>query len=74
MRDKILECFKALGIIVEAEDNFELQEYIEDSVSFISFIVELESAFGIEITDEYLLPENLRTFDDIVCMIEQFVH
>ena len=70
MRDKISQCFQTLGIVIGDEENFEIQDYIEDSVSYISFIVELESAFGIEIPDDYLVPDRLKTYQDVVQMVE----
>lgn len=71
MRSRIIACLQRLGFIVdEREENFELQEYLEDSVSFISFIVELESEFDIEIPDEYLMPDSMKTYKDVCAAIE----
>jgi acyl carrier protein len=65
----VIECFQALGIVVE-KDNFYIKDYIEDSVTYVTFIVELEQKFGVEITDEYLGTKALETMQDIVNMIE----
>lgn len=69
MEDKIKECLAQIGVIIDTNKNFNLNEVIEDSLIFVSLIVELESAFNIEIPDEFLLPERLNTFDDLKTMI-----
>ncbi|MBC8559264.1 acyl carrier protein [Fumia xinanensis] len=70
MREKITECFANIGFIVDPAINFELSEYLEDSVSFIGLIVELENEFNIEIPDEYLTPDSMKTFEDVCNMVE----
>ncbi|MFR8792328.1 phosphopantetheine-binding protein [Gallintestinimicrobium sp.] len=60
--ERILNCLLELGIVFEQEENnFELTDYIEDSLTFISFVSELENEFDIEIPDEYLLQGVLGT-------------
>lgn len=72
MVEKIIGCMENLGMYVEADDkNIILQDYIADSLMYISFIVELEQQFNIEISDEYLVPDKLKTIDDVVEMIKQ---
>jgi acyl carrier protein len=70
MEEKIIQCFKNLGIIIEGNDNFLISDYIEDSVTYITFLTELEEMFDINIPDEYLLQGRLETFEDIKNMIE----
>ena len=48
-----------------------LIDLLEDSVTFITFIVEIESYFDIEVPDKYLMPENLTTLEDLIYMIEK---
>lgn len=69
MEDKIKGCLSQVGVIIDTNKNFNLNEVIEDSLMFVSLIVELESTFNIEIPDEFLLPERLNTFDDLKTMI-----
>ena len=70
MRGKILECFQHIGIIADdTEENFEIGQYLTDSMTFISFIVGIESAFCIDISEEYLVPDRLSTFQDVCNMI-----
>ena len=71
LREDILTCFESIGIIPYNDiENFLLKDFIEDSITFISLIVELEQKFEIEIPDEYLIFDALKTFDDVVNMIE----
>ncbi|MCL6589474.1 MAG: hypothetical protein K6U80_05910 [Firmicutes bacterium] len=42
-----------------------------DSVQLISIIVEIESAFNIEIPDEYMLPEFLSSFEHVVNVVTE---
>lgn len=73
MHDKeIIKCMHNLGIIVDDEnDNFMLENYIEDSIAYISFIVELEQTFNIEIPDEYLVAGAMTTLADVCNMISE---
>ena len=41
-----------------------------DSITFISIVVEIESQFDIEISDDMLLLENFKCVDDIVSIVE----
>ncbi len=72
IEERIMNAFNAVGIFMTPEEirDAAIDEIIEDSLTYISFIVELEESFCIEIPDEYLLPERLSTFDSIITMIE----
>lgn len=70
IREKVIECMRNIGIYMEEEDDFELQDYIDDSVSFITFIVELEQQFAIEIPDSYLTMDSMSTLSDICNFIK----
>ena len=45
-----------------------------DSTSFISLIVEIESEFGIQIPDDWLLMERFRNFSLIYSMVEAILN
>ena len=68
------QCLKNIGVFTD--DDFEtkdITEYIEDSLTLIMFIVELEQYFAIEITDDYLSSETLSSFSSIIGIIAQLV-
>lgn len=70
LRNRIQKCFFNLGILLDTqEENFDISEYLEDSIAFVSFIVELESEFDIEIPDDYLVEGKLATYSDVVNLI-----
>lgn len=71
MKQSVLECMRNLGIYVDdAGDNLLIGDYIEDSVMFISFIVELEQTFDVQIPDDYLNPGKLSTLDEVCRLIQ----
>ena len=44
-----------------------------DSISFIELIVEIESAFDVEIPDEYLTAEHFDTLEKIELTVQQLL-
>ena len=63
-----------MGILVPDDNNdIDLSEYIIDSLQFISFIVEIENKFGIEIPDELLNIENLKSLNGFSQLIENIL-
>ena len=73
MEERVKKCFNNVGIIIDATENFDISEYLEDSLSFITFIVEVEDEFKIEIPDEYLMEGKLVTYQDVLNMINQLI-
>lgn len=47
--------------MVDDDYDVNLQEYITDSMSFISFIIILEEKLGIELPDDLLLYDSIRS-------------
>lgn len=68
----IIQILDNMGILIEDEDvynlgntefkDFDLTEYILDSLQFITFLVDLEQCFKLEMPEDMLLYENLRSF------------
>ncbi|MGM0125501.1 hypothetical protein IGI37_002900 [Enterococcus sp. AZ194] len=71
MNEQLKQCFENLGIFIEKEEGFRLSDYIDDSLSFISLVVEIEENFNIEIEDRYLNIDLLESFQDIVDLIRK---
>jgi len=70
----IIKCFGNIGIIVDnLDENSALIEYLDNSITFMTFILEVEQAYDIEIPDVYLRPDRLTTADDLIKMIESLV-
>ena len=67
---RIAGCFRNIGIIVDELNGDELlSDLLEDSLEFISYIVEVEQEFDIEISDEYFQPGQLVCITDVADMI-----
>lgn len=66
------EILAELGIeCTQTEDeDLNLQEFIEDSFSFINFIVSIEEKFNVEIPDEYLSYETIQSMNGLLELIE----
>ena len=68
--DRISKCFHNSGILIDELNGEELlSELLEDSLEFITFIVEVEQEFDIEISDEYFQPGQLECVADVANMI-----
>jgi len=64
VRKTLLNIIDEMGIVVDDDNNdFILNEYITDSLSFISFIIEIENQFNIEVPVELLLISKMNSFN-----------
>lgn len=71
-RDKVIEVLEEMGILIDEEDDtVALQDYIVDSVQFISLIVNLEEKLDFVFPDEYLVYESISTLETLCNIIEQ---
>lgn len=75
IKEGILKALENIFIFIDPDelDNINLDEYILDSLQFMSFIVELEDIFKIEFPPELLLIENFNNIEDISTFIEELV-
>ena len=48
-----------------------LQLQIVDSTGFLELIHFIESAFGVKVADEEMVPDNLETIDNIVGFVDR---
>jgi acyl carrier protein len=72
IKEKVIGCFEELGIFADKSENFLLSEYVQDSMTYMMFLVGLEQAFGVDVPDEHLSsiigPE--QTLEDVCTLIE----
>ena len=75
IRNNLLKCMEYVGIYIETVDDNDilLENYIEDSVQFITLIVKIEEVFDIEIPDELLVISNFETIDKTCEMLGSIV-
>lgn len=72
IRKKIIESLTNIGVYVE-EENIALSEIIDDSITFISFILGIEETFNVEIPDEMLTDTKIKTIDDVCNIVESLI-
>lgn len=72
IKEIITQAINNIGLIYTMEEleNEIIGDVIPDSITYISFIIELEQVFDIEIPDEYLIPDKLSCIDNIVDMVK----
>ena len=51
-------------------EDVDLSDYIIDSIQFISFIVDIENEFGIEIADDYLRYDIISSLHSLAQIVE----
>ena len=73
-RERVIRCLNTVGILIDpTSDDVNLNDYDVDSITFISFIVEIEKEFDIEIPDGYLYVEILQSLNGFINLVEQLV-
>lgn len=48
-------------VVLETEGDFDIGDYIVDSIQFISFIVKIEGKMGVSLPDDFLSLEILKS-------------
>lgn len=72
MREDIIEILNSIHPEVDYESETNLIDgRIFDSFDVVSVVSELIDAFDVEITAEYMIPENFNSVDAIVALIEK---
>lgn len=70
---KILEEKFGFAFFDEEEDDFNINDYISDSILFIQFILVIESEIGIDLTDDFLDLEILKSAKGFVEKLDSFM-
>jgi len=71
IRDIVYEVIDEMGIYIDiTEEDFDLSEYIVDSLQFLTFVINLEERLGIEIPDDLLLYDKMYSFNGYCRMLE----
>lgn len=74
MREKIIEQLKEINEeIVEDLDRDLLASGILDSFDIVNLVVTLEEAFDIEIEVDLVIPDNFRTAESIISLLENIL-
>lgn len=71
MREEIIEILcKNNETIRNSLDKNLITEGLLDSYEIVNLVMDLEEEFDIEIDPELIVPDNFKTVDDIVALIE----
>lgn len=73
IKEKLIQSLSLIGIIVDydGKEDINLSEYIEDSIIFVQFIVEVEDQLGINIPDYLLSLDLLESLNGFAEMISE---
>lgn len=72
--EKLYNILQDMGYMFfdEIEDDFAISDYIGDSFSFIEFIVNIETKFEIELSDDFLAYELLESARGLASKIDAY--
>ena len=75
IKNDVIEVLNELGIETEdiGENDVDLTEFIVESIMFISFIVELEDKLGIEIAEELLDINSIKSLNTFSTILEELL-
>ena len=75
IKNDVIEVLNELGIETEdiGENDVDLTEFIVESIMFISFIVELEDKLGIEIPEELLDINSIKSLHTFSTILEELL-
>ncbi len=80
IRERLINVFDRCSLIedlsLSPEENFKLVENASaemDSFSYMSTLVEIESEFNIEITDEYMVGNLFSSMDSLCALIADLI-
>lgn len=75
IKNDVIEVLNELGIETEdiGENDVDLTEFIVESIMFISFIVELEDKLGIEIPEELLNINSIKSLNTFSTILEELL-
>ena len=78
LRNTVLHCLENIGIdvselVANTTTHVNLLEYINESITYITFIVELEEKLNLQIPDEFLQIEKLTSLNGFLEMLDSII-
>lgn len=79
IREKIFDALGELGVNFSDKEktsaqDFDLSEYVQESIQLILFALALEENVGLELTDDIFVTDNLRSIDALVDILLQSIN
>lgn len=73
-KDEIKNIMLRIGVFGDVLENDKIYDIIPDSLTFVTFIIEIEQEFNIEIPDELLNPEQMGTIKQLDQFLVKHIH
>ena len=74
LREMVIECLVKVGVIIdESVADPDISEYGIDSISYVTFIIELEDVLGVELPESVFNYDVLRSLNGFVNLIDGIV-
>lgn len=74
VKQGILQAFTNKGLMID-DDEVDIREYIPDSITFVTLIIEIETILDIEFPNELLTYERIGTIDSLSeALVEWIAH
>lgn len=74
LNDVVLKCLQSMGVYAAEEDlELPIDSIIQDSLTYVSFVVELEQVLGIEIPDELLGGSSFSNLKELIDAVSALI-
>ena len=76
IRHRLINILQNVDIFIDddfIDDDIDIRNYINNSIQFISFIVEIEKNFNLEMPDEMLSIDNFSSLNALVERISELI-
>lgn len=71
-KEKIISALEESGVLIDGSiEEANINQYFDDSIQFMTFLVNLENIFEIEFPNELLVFENFDNINNICEMIQE---
>lgn len=77
IKNRVLNALQNVDIFIDGDlndEDIDIRNYITSSIQFISFIVEIEKEFEIEIPDEMLVIDNFGSLNTLTEKISNIIN
>ncbi len=72
---RLCDILQEMGYVLfeDLENDFSISDYINDSITFIEFIIKIEEDFEIELSDDFLSYELLESAQGLANKIDSYL-
>ncbi len=78
IKNKIVNILKECDLYKGEIKSFKREHFDEifsniDSLNYVNFVVRIENAFSIDLPDDMLLPESIKSYENFVKVLEELL-